>query len=156
MKMCRWYFQGFTKIQNGRHGPTSIFGWAQKLKKLVWSIFLNFNITFLATCGCAIDCLKMLPKFRMVARSQLQKNFVGAKTLKLNVRIVQILQPHSPQYGNVQVTFSRFYGNLKWPPRINFNFFEVAETQQLKVVNYLSFTITFPTIWRSACDFLRF
>ena len=25
MEMCRWHFQGFTEIQNGRHGPASIF-----------------------------------------------------------------------------------------------------------------------------------
>ena len=46
------------------------FWWAQKLKKFV--IFLNFNVTFLATFGCAIDFLKMLSKFKMAARSQLQ------------------------------------------------------------------------------------
>ena len=35
MEMCRWhFFEGFAEIQNGRHGSTSIFLWAQKLKKL--------------------------------------------------------------------------------------------------------------------------
>ena len=34
--------------------------------------YLNFNITFLATCDCAINFLKMLPEFKMAARSQLQ------------------------------------------------------------------------------------
>ena len=63
-------FQGFTEIQNGRHKSTSISWWAEKIKKLVWSIFLNFNITFLGTCGCANDFLKMLPKLKMAARSQ--------------------------------------------------------------------------------------
>ena len=39
-----------------------------------------------------------------------QKKFVGAKTLKLKVKkIIQILLSHSPPYGDVQVTFSRFY-----------------------------------------------
>ena len=44
--------------------------------------FLNFNITFLATCGCAIDFLKMLPKFKMAARSQLQI-FLRAQKIKI-------------------------------------------------------------------------
>ena len=33
--------------------------------------FLNFNITLLATWGCASDFLKMLPKLKMAARGQL-------------------------------------------------------------------------------------
>ena len=42
---CAGDFHGFTEIQNGRQGTTSIFLWAQKLKKLVWSIFfLNVNM----------------------------------------------------------------------------------------------------------------
>ena len=32
------------------------------------------------------SCLKMQPKFKMVARGQLQNFFVGAKALKLKVR----------------------------------------------------------------------
>ena len=72
MEMCRWLFQGFTEIQNGRHRSILIFGGVRELKKIVWSIFLNFYITFLATCGYASDYLKMLPKFKIAARSQLQ------------------------------------------------------------------------------------
>ena len=40
-------------------------------------------MTFLATWGYASDFLKMLPKFKMGTRGQLQNFFVGAKTLKL-------------------------------------------------------------------------
>ena len=53
------FFKGFAEIQNGRHGSTSIFLWAQKLKQFrseiiqilqsnslrygeVWVIFLRF------------------------------------------------------------------------------------------------------------------
>ena len=43
-------------------------------------------MTFVATWGCASKFLKMLPKFKMAARGQLKKKFVGAKTLKLKVR----------------------------------------------------------------------
>ena len=34
--------------------------------------FWNLNMTFLAKWGCASDFLKMLPKFKMAARGQLQ------------------------------------------------------------------------------------
>ena len=40
-------------------------------------------MTFLATWGCASDFFKMLPKFKMAARGQLQKNFLAQKTLKV-------------------------------------------------------------------------
>ena len=63
-------------------------------------------MTLLATWGCTSEFLKMLPKFKMAARGQLQKN-LGAKNLKSE--IIQILLSHSPPYGDVQVTFSRFY-----------------------------------------------
>ena len=153
MEMCRWLFQGFTEIQNGRHGTTSMFCWAQKLIKLVDHLFLIFNITFLATCGCASDFLKMLPKFKMAARSQLKKFLWAQKLQNLSSEIIKILESHSPQYGNVQVIFLRLCCNSKWPPWINFNFFEVAKTQNLKVIQMLQ--ITFPTIWRCACDFFK-
>ena len=35
------------------------------------------------------------------------------------------------------------------------NFFVGAKTPKLKVENYSNFTITFPTIWRCASDFLK-
>ena len=36
-------FQSSTEIQNGHHGSTSIFLWAQKLKKISLVIFLKFQ-----------------------------------------------------------------------------------------------------------------
>ena len=42
-------------------------------------------MTFLARWGGESDFLKMLPKFKMAARGQLQ-NFLWAQTLKLQVR----------------------------------------------------------------------
>ena len=66
-------------------------------------------MTFLATWGCASDILKMLPKFKMAARGQLQKIVLAQKLKNLMSEIIQILLSHSPPYGNVQVTFSRFY-----------------------------------------------
>ena len=47
------------------------FLWAQQLKNYWPFFFFNFNMTFLATWGCASDFLKMLPKFKMATRSQL-------------------------------------------------------------------------------------
>ena len=35
MKMCRWFYQSFTEIQNGRHGSTSIVFVGTKTKKIV-------------------------------------------------------------------------------------------------------------------------
>ena len=81
-------------------------------------------MTFLATWGCASDFLKMLPKFKMAARDQLEN---------LKSEIIQILLSHSPPYGDVQVTFSKFYLNSKWPPRTNLNF---LETQKISFVNF--------------------
>ena len=84
MEMCRWLFQGFTEIQNGRHRSTLIWGGGgrKNSKNVFGQFFLNFNITFLiATWGCASDFLKMLPKFKMAARGQLQI-FCGRKNSK--------------------------------------------------------------------------
>ena len=60
-------------------------------------------------------------------RSTLKK-IVGAKTFKSE--IIQILLSHFRPYGDVQVTFSRFYFNSKWPPRIKFNFLVGAKIQK--------------------------
>ena len=64
-------------------------------------------MTFLATWGFASDFLKMLLKFKMVARVQLQK--------------------------------------ILWAQKL----------KNLKIRNYLKFTITFPTIWRCASDIFK-
>ena len=65
----------------------------------------NFNIKFLATWGCASDFLKMLPKFKMAARGQLQFFLWVQKLQNFKLEIIQILLSHSPQYGDVQVIF---------------------------------------------------
>ena len=71
--------------------------------------FFNFNITFLATWGCASDFLKMLPNFKMAARGQLQNILSAQKLQNLRKEIIQILLSHFPRYGDVQVIFLRFY-----------------------------------------------
>ena len=132
--MCRWLFQGFTEIQNSRHGLNSIFWCVLKHKKIFGSFYFYFNITFLATCGYANDFFKMLSKFKMAAKSQLQIFF---ERENLTSEIFQILQSHSPRYGDVQIYFLRFCWNSKWPPRINLNFFEVTKTQKNNVYNHI-------------------
>ena len=64
--------------------PASRFLVGAKTQKTTGHFFLNFNMTFLATWGCASDFLKMLPKFKMAADVN-SKKIVVAKTLKLNV-----------------------------------------------------------------------
>ena len=89
-------------------------------------------MTFLAAWGRASVFLKMLPKFRMAARGQLQI-FLWAQKLKVLLKfkmaaadqfqffvgaifcgsknqseIFHVLQSHSPRFGDVQVIFLRF------------------------------------------------
>ena len=45
---------------------------------------------FLATWGCASDFLKMLPKFKMAARGQLQIFLWAQKLQNLKSEIIQI------------------------------------------------------------------
>ena len=61
---------GFSRARILSGGRRHVFLWAQKL---LGNFFLNFNMTFLTTWGCASDFLRMLPKFKMAARGQLQK-----------------------------------------------------------------------------------
>ena len=148
--------QGSTEIQNGRHGSTSIFVWAQKLEKLVWSYFWNMtkHHHIPSNMGMCQWFLKMLPKCKMAARGQ-HKFFCGRKNSEKKSEIIHILQSHSLRYKDVQVIFLGFCWNSKWPPRITFNFFVGAKTQKLKVRNYSNFAITFPTIWRCAGEFFK-
>ena len=74
-----------TENQNGHHGSTSIFWLAQNVKKLVWSIFFNFNIIFLTTCECASNFSKKLSKWPP--------------------------ESHPPQYRDLQVIFKDFAKN---------------------------------------------
>ena len=70
-------------------------------------------MVFLATWGCASDFLKMLPKFKIAILGELQIFFVYAKTQNLKSEIIQILQSHSPRYGDVQVIFLKGLARAK-------------------------------------------
>ena len=60
-------------------------------------------MTFPETWGFASEFSKMLPKFKMAARGQLQ-NFLWAQKLLMS-EIIQIFLNHSPPYGDVHVIF---------------------------------------------------
>ena len=77
--------------------------------QILVNFFSNFNITFLATWGCASDFLKMLRKLKMAARDQLQIFLWTQKLQNLKLEIIQILLSHFPRYGDVQVIFLRIY-----------------------------------------------
>ena len=145
MEMCRWLFQGFTDIQNGRHISTLIFGGAQ-------FFFRNFNITFLATWGCASDFLKMLPKLKMAARGELQSFLWAQKLQNLKSEIIQILLSHPPRRGDVQVFFKVLL-IFKMAAMDKLYFFCGRKSWKIEVSNNSHCTITLPTIWKCACDF---
>ena len=46
------FFKVLLKFKMAATDQLKFFGWR---KKIVWSFFLHFNITFLATWGCASD-----------------------------------------------------------------------------------------------------
>ena len=62
-------------------------------------------MTFLSTWGCASDFLRMLPKFKMAAKVQLQSFLWVKKLQNLKEEIIQILSSHFSRYGDVQVFF---------------------------------------------------
>ena len=66
-------------------------------------------MTFLATWECANAFLELLPKFKMATRGQFKICLWAQNSSKLKSEIIQILLSHYPRYGDVQVTFSRFY-----------------------------------------------
>ena len=68
----------------------------------------------------------------MAASGRHQIFLCAQKLQNLKSEIIQISLSHSPRYGDVQVTFSRFYWNSKWPPQINFNFFLGGGVKKLK------------------------
>ena len=87
-----------------------------KNSKNIFHFFWNFNVTFLATWRCSSDFFAAkIQNGRQPKKKTSKKNFQNLKS-----EITQILLLYSPRYGDVQATFSMFYWNSKWPPRINF------------------------------------
>ena len=75
-------------------------------------------MTFLATWGCASDFFKMLPKFKMAARSQLQKHLWAQKLAK--------------NYSNFTITFP-----TTW--RCAGDFFKVLLKLKIAATDHLQF-----------------
>ena len=71
------------------------------------SFIPKFYITFSSTWGGASDFLNMLPKCKISPRVQIH-NLLWAQKLKTS-EIIQSLQSHFPQYGDVQEICSRFH-----------------------------------------------
>ena len=71
------------------------FGGCKNAKKLFDQFFFNFNITFLATWGCASDFFKDATKFQNGRQRSTSKFFVGAKTT----------EPKERNYSNFNITF---------------------------------------------------
>ena len=113
MEMCRWLFQSFTEIQNGRH--RSIFWLAQKI--CLVNFLFYFTITFLETWGFASGFLKMLQKFKMAARGQLQIFLWVQKLQNSKSQIIQI-DITFPTIWRFAGDFRKVLLKLKWPPQI--------------------------------------
>ena len=83
------------RIPSGVIRQASRFLVGAKTQKILVNFFFNFNMTFLATRGCASDFSKMLAKFKMAARGQLQI-FLWAQKLQ---------NWKSENYSNFATTF---------------------------------------------------
>ena len=75
------FFKGFAEIQNGRHGSTSVFLWAQKLEKIKGGIYSIFTITSSMLWRCAGYFFKVLLKFIMTAVDKIN-NLLWSQKLK--------------------------------------------------------------------------
>ena len=90
--------------------------------------FLHHILSNMWMCKCF---LKDATKIQNGRQKSTPKFCVGSKTLNLNVWNYSNFTITFPTYGDVQVIFLRFCWNSKWPPRINFNIFEVEELKNL-------------------------
>ena len=70
--------------------------------------YSNFTITFPTIWRCAGDFFKILLKFKMAARDQLNFWRGREKLQNLKSEIIQILLSHSPRHVDLQVIFLRF------------------------------------------------
>ena len=129
----------------------------RKKSKTTGQIFLKFQHNIRSNMGMCKWFFRDATKIQNGRQRATLNFFVGAKTLKLKVgKIIQILLSHSPWYGDVQVSFSKFYWNSKWPPQINLNFLGGVKTQKNCLVNFfIYFNITFLATWGCASDFLK-
>ena len=153
MEMCRWLFQGFIEIQNGRQRATLIFGGAQKLKKFVWLIFFEILKSHFSNTEMCKWFFKVATKIQNGRQRSTPNFFVGAKTQTQKVG----------NYSNFTITFPTIW-------RCASDFFKVllkfkmaamhklhiclwVKNRKIEVSNNSHCTITLPTIWKCAGDF---
>ena len=148
MEMCRWPFQGFTEIPNGRHRAILIFWGAQKLKKLVFEILTSHSLqhgdvqVILSRC---YQNWKWLPEVH-------SKFFVGAKTQNLSGKLFKFYY-HIPHDIRMCKWFFKVLLKFKMVAMDKLHIFVCAKTWKIEVCNNSHFTITLPTIWKCASDF---
>ena len=128
---------------------------AQKLKKVVWSIFLKFQQHIPSSMGMCKWFLEAATKIHNGRHRSTPIFFVGAKTLKLNVRNYSNSTIIFPTIWRCADDFLRFCWNSKWPPQINFNFFVGAKTQKLKS-EIIHLQSHYPPSWNVQVILLKF
>ena len=98
--------------------------------------YSHFTIILTTTWRCACDFLK---HFAEIKNDHHGSTAIFLWAQKIKSEIIQILQSHSPRYGDVQVIFSRFCWRSKWPPRINFIswFFKVLMQSKMAATDQL-------------------
>ena len=82
-------------------------GGCKNSKQLFNQIFFQFQHHIPSNMGMCKSFLKDVTEILNGRQGSTPVLFYNAKTLKSE--IIQILLSHSPRYGDVQVTFSRFY-----------------------------------------------
>ena len=81
------FFKVLLEFKMAATDQFQFFGGRKNSKKLFVQCFFNFNITFLATCGYAIDFFKDATKIQNGRQKSSSKFFVGAKNFKLHKHI---------------------------------------------------------------------
>ena len=168
MEMCRCFSRFYW---NSKWPPQINLNFFSK--NLFGQFFFKFQYLIPSNMVMCKWFFKDATKFQNGRQRSTPNFFVGGKTLKLKVRndsnFTITLLSHSPQYGDVQVIFSRFYWNSKWPPWINFIFFCGRKNWKIEISNNSHCTITMITHhlemcmwyywnlkWPPQIDFLKF
>ena len=81
------FFKVLLKFKMAATDQFYFLGGCKNFKKLFGQFFFNFNITCLATWGCAIDFFKDATKFQNGRLRSTSKFFVGEKTQNLSQKL---------------------------------------------------------------------
>ena len=104
--------------------------------------------------GFASDSLKMLPKFRMAARGQLQIFLCAQKLKNLSQKLLKFYN-HIHHDMEMYRWFFKVLLKFKMAPWKNLIIFCGRENSTIEVTNSSHSTITSPTIWKCAGDFIK-